>query len=506
MATEVARATGRQPHQCGVLFDYGLMGWSQNDSMSGVENDTVTQIRHLTALPQQTRAFALVVVDGPDSGQRSVVPPLHPTRLLMGKGLACEIRLTDRTVSRRHVAVEAVGHRLRIRDLGSTNGTIVDGLAVVEAFLTGGEHVKIGATTLRVDHCHGSVAPLPDVSAFGRLIGASSSMRRLYPLCDRLAQTNVSLLIEGETGTGKEQLAEALHEQGPRRDGPFIVFDCTAVAPNLIESELFGHRQGAFTGAVANHRGVFERAHGGTLLIDEIGDMPLNLQPKLLRAIERLEVTPMGAEQPRQIDVRVMVATRRDLDHEVQAGRFRDDLFHRIAVVRVELPPLRERRGDVALLARHFWSELCGSDESLPTRTVRRWEDDHWPGNVRELRNAVVRRLALGDLAEPRDEQLLEDHTPGEEMAHPSVVPVAAPPTGAVSDWLDAILALDLPLAATRLHVGRVLEERYVSKWMARFGGDTGRAAAAAGVARRHWQRLVAKLGLTPRNTSDDVS
>lgn len=179
--------------------------------------------------------------------------------------------------------------------------------------------------------------------SFGRLLGGSPAMRRLYPLCERLAGSTVPIVIEGETGTGKEQLAEALHEQSSRADKPFVILDCTTIAPNLIESELLGHEKGAFTGAMRTREGVFERANGGTLLIDEIGDLPLELQPKLLRAIERGVITRVGGSKPVVVDVRLLAATRRDLDREVQLGRFRDDLFHRIAVARVELPPLRER-------------------------------------------------------------------------------------------------------------------------------------------------------------------
>src|SRR5262245_60431404 len=188
-------------------------------------------------------------------------------------------------------------------------------------------------------------------------------------------------------------MAEALHEQGPRASQPFVVFDCTAVPPNLVESELFGHERGAFTGAVTQRKGVFEQAHGGTLLIDEIGDLDLPLQPKLLRAIERGEIRRVGADRWIRVDVRVLAATRRDLAREVQAGRFRDDLFHRLAVGRIELPPLRHRRGDVPLLARQVWRELGGDARLLPAEILLKWEDYEWPGNVRELRNAVARQL-----------------------------------------------------------------------------------------------------------------
>ncbi|MGH7270919.1 MAG: sigma 54-interacting transcriptional regulator, partial [Polyangiaceae bacterium] len=200
-------------------------------------------------------------------------------------------------------------------------------------------------------------------NGFGRMLGRSAEMRRLYPLCARLAQSEVSVVIEGETGTGKEVLAEALHEASLRAAGPFVVFDCAAVAPSLLESALFGHERGAFTGALAQRIGIFEQAHGGTLFIDEIGELDALLQPKLLRAIERGEVQRVGSSRWEKVDVRILAATRRNLDREVHAGRFRDDLFFRLAVVRIELPPLRERHGDVAVLSAHFWGQIAESDQ-----------------------------------------------------------------------------------------------------------------------------------------------
>jgi len=285
----------------------------------------------------------------------------------------------------------------------------------------------------------------------------------------------VPVIIEGETGTGKEVLAESLHEMGPRAGGPFVVFDCTAVPATLLESELFGHERGAFTGAVSTRKGVFEQAHGGTLLIDEIGDLELSLQAKLLRAIERAEVRRVGGDKTIKVDVRLLAATRRDLDREVQAGRFRDDLFHRLAVARIELPPLRHRMGDVQVLARHFWRALGGKAEELPGDVVLRWEDDEWRGNVRELRNAVARRLALGELA----------LGPQAEHADASVAEGA--------DFVEAILRLGLPLIEARQRLIEEFERRYIESTLEKHGGSVAKAATAAGVAKRHFQRIKAR-------------
>jgi pSer/pThr/pTyr-binding forkhead associated (FHA) protein len=209
-------------------------------------------------------SFSLIVIEGPDADSSFDVDAMTATRLLLGKSPACDFRLADQEVSRRHASLELTGRRLRLRDLGSTNGTFVDGIAVVDAFLRGGEIVRIGTTAIRVEE-RGPPreVALPARVQFGSLLGGSTAMRRIYSLCDRLASSDVPVVIEGETGTGKEQLALALHEKSARRSGPFVVFDCTAVAPNLIESELFGHERGAFTGSVATRKGVFERASGG---------------------------------------------------------------------------------------------------------------------------------------------------------------------------------------------------------------------------------------------------
>jgi DNA-binding NtrC family response regulator len=295
-------------------------------------------------------------------------------------------------------------------------------------------------------------------------------MRALYPIFERLAASQVTVIIEGETGTGKEVLARSFHEASPRSKGPFVVFDCTAVPANLVESELFGHEKGAFTGATASRRGVFEQADGGTLLVDEIGDLDLALQPKLLRALERSEVRRLGSEKTTHVDVRVLAATRRDLDHEVETGRFRDDLYHRLAVARVELPPLRRRKGDVRRLAHLFCREMGGDERALTPERLARWDDDAWPGNVRELRNAVARLLALGDL--------MPDAGAGHGRRARGI------------DFLDGVLSLGLPLSEARQRMIDEFEQRYVERVLAVHGGNVTRAAEASGIARRHFYRV----------------
>jgi two-component system, NtrC family, response regulator HydG len=434
----------------------------------------------LSTAPASSRGhFALTVVEGVDRGQRLELDGLRPGRLLIGQSPACELKLTDPTVSRRHAAVEQIDDRLLLVDLSSSNGTWIDRLAIREAFLAGGERVRLGETVLEVHRLDGGYAPPPAATSFGGVVGASEPMRRLYPLCERLAQSAVPLVIEGETGTGKEVLAEALHERGPRAPGPFVVFDCSSVAPNLLEAALFGHERGAFTGAVSARPGVFEEAHQGTLLIDEIGDLDINLQAKLLRAIQSSEVRRIGGAKWLKVDVRVIAATRRDLDREVQAGRFRDDLFFRIAVARIELPPLRSRPGDMPRLAQHFWTQLGGLG-AVPAALLQRYADYSWPGNVRELSNVVARQLALGDLAPAG----------ASGISGPSVE--ASPPAG---DAVERVLELDLPLPVARQKLVEEFERRYVERVLRLHNGHVAKAAAASGVARRYFQLLKARQG-----------
>jgi two-component system, NtrC family, response regulator HydG len=434
--------------------------------------------------PGAEAAYEVVVIEGPDAGRTLLVDGSLPSRVLVGQSPSCALRLSDPLVSRRHIALDLSGRRMRITDLGSKNGTIVDGVALLDGYLRGGEVVRLGSSALRVDvRGETAVEPLVAEPGFGLVIGISAEMRRLYPLCQRLAATDVTVIIEGETGTGKEVLAESLHLASPRAAGPFVIFDCTAVPANLLEAELFGHERGAFTGAVATRQGALEQANGGTLLIDEIGELDLALQPKLLRAISRCEVRRVGGNRAQRVDVRILAATRRDLDREVQAGRFRDDLFHRLAVARIELPPLRERRGDVPVLAAHFCQELGGEAASLPPELLLRWAELPWPGNVRELRNLVARHLALGELA-----QVAPSHRP---QALRQVDDALLGAAAGADDWIEH--ALRLPLSEARQRVVDEFERRYLEGALARHGGNVTRAAEAAGVARRHFQTLKAR-------------
>jgi transcriptional regulator with GAF, ATPase, and Fis domain len=442
-----------------------------------------TEAKSFASVPMIER-LRLTVVEGPDTGRAFELDASAPSRLLVGTSPACSIKLTDPTVSRRHAAFEPTPKRsYRLNDLGSTNGTVVDGVRIGEAFVRGGELIRFGSTAVRLDTTIAESAEpaLPSAMRFGRTLGASVAMRRLYPLCERLAKARVPVIIEGETGTGKEVLAESLHEMGGAK-GPFVVFDCTTVSPNLVEAELFGHVRGAFTGADRNRAGVFEEADGGTLLIDEIGDLELSLQAKLLRVIDRSELRRVGAQQTTKVDVRVLAATRRDLDKEVAAGRFRDDLFHRLAVARIELPPLRERHGDVPLLVKQFVQEM-GGDLSLTSEILARFGDYTWPGNVRELRNLVARYVALGADADP----------PGPPSRMPAITRPPPASVDAAEDWLDTLVARDVPFPIARRRVVEEFERRYVGAILARHNGNVAQAAKASGLALRYFRLVRAR-------------
>ena len=426
-------------------------------------------------LAQPVKTFTLAVAGGAALRLDEALPP----RLFLGKSPACELRLDDSLVSRRHAAIEIGPQSLRVTDLGSTNGTFVNGVRIVEALLRGGESLRVGATNLRVDVA-ASAGPLllSEADRFGRLLGVSPEIRRLHGVFSRLAASDVPIVIEGETGTGKELLAESIHEESARAKGSFVVLDCTTVSTSLLESELFGHERGAFTGAVTARKGVFEQADGGTLFIDEIGDLDVALQSKLLRAIERSEIRRVGGTGFVQVDVRVIAATRRDLDRAVQEGRFRDDLFFRLAVGRVEIPPLRRRQGDIPFLAQRFWAALGGHPPELPPELAARLDEYAWPGNVRELYNAIARQIAVG------------------EMGLGGVVSGAGPKTASVAaadDFLEATLAEDLAFPVARDRIVDEFERRYVERILALHGGNVARAAAASGIARRYFQIIRAR-------------
>jgi transcriptional regulator with PAS, ATPase and Fis domain len=415
----------------------------------------------------QLRSVEIRVIEGPDRG---VERRLRGGGMRIGTSAACDLRLTDPTVSRLHCEIRNVDGTVTIVDCGSTNGTAVDAVRIQTAELAAGARVRVGATMLTVatagEPCSLDLSPR---HRFGEVIGASTEMRRIYAVLEKVAPTDSSVLIQGETGTGKEAVARSIHDASARAGAPFVVVDCGAIAENLIESELFGHMRGSFSGADRDRRGLFEEADGGTLFLDEIGELPPSLQPRLLRAIEAHEIRPVGSNSSRRVDVRVVAATNRPLAHAVNRGTFREDLYYRLAVIEIVLPPLRARREDIAMLAEHFFRRYAGDAEPLPAGLTSSLSSRAWPGNVRELRNYVERSVTLG--------QAQAWNGPAPAAASEPAVPVHLPIKDARAAWNEQF------------------ERVYVDALLARTGGNVTRAAELAGVNRRSLQRLIASLG-----------
>jgi DNA-binding NtrC family response regulator len=322
-------------------------------------------------------------------------------RLLIGTHPQCDLVLPDPSVSREHAQLLVVPEGLLFRDLGSTNGSWGAGFRLREALLPRVSEVVVGSTRLSISALDEQLThELSSENRFGSMIGASPIMRALFSKLERVAQTEATVLLQGESGTGKELAARAIHNASRRADGPFVVVDCGALPRELIESELFGHERGAFTGASHSRQGAFEQANGGTLFLDEIGELDLDLQPRLLRALESRSVKRVGGNQQRAVDIRVVAATNRDLAERVAGGAFREDLFFRLAVVQLTLPPLRARRDDIPLLVEAFVDELSAGRHpvTISDAMMQRLTARAWPGNARELRNIVERALALGGL------------------------------------------------------------------------------------------------------------
>ncbi len=377
----------------------GAMAKKEKKGPAAERKDRTEMLSAPNLRPVILRKARFVVKKGKDAGKEMV---LQKPLVMIGTLAASDLVLTDPTVSRHHAEVEERSDGWLLRDHDSTNGTFLDGVRVREAYLAPGSVIRLGQTELTFSPLEERIEILrSDAGSFGGLTGSSPPMREVYGILERIAPTDVTVLLEGETGTGKELAARAIHSRSKRAAGPFVVFDCGAVAPNLIESELFGHEKGAFTDAVKTRPGAFELADGGTIFLDEIGELSLDLQPKLLRALDQRETKRIGSDRPVAVNVRVISATNKELEQDVKAGRFREDLFYRLSVVRVGLPSLRVRKEDIETLAVHLLSaisvEIGRKITALSPEAAAALTAYSWPGNVRELRNVLGRAAALSD-------------------------------------------------------------------------------------------------------------
>ena len=430
------------------------------------EYDDETELRRDTAARVSRSRPELTWTD--DAGEHSFVVGERTT---MGSAPGAEIRIADREVSRLHAELEPTDRGTWVRDLGSRNGTFVANLQVTAALLPDGARLRLGGTELLL-RCPREAIPVElwPRQSFGGLMGTSPAMREVFAHMARIAQSDAAVLILGETGTGKELAARAIHDASARASGPFAIVDCAALAGSLIEAELFGHARGAFTGAVGARAGSFEAAHGGTIFLDEVGELPLDLQPKLLRVLESRTVKRLGEGEHRPIDVRLVAATHRDLRRMVNAGAFREDLYFRIAVLPLVLPPLRARKGDVPLLFRHF----LGNRRPVEPVADADLEALPWLGNVRELRNFVERACAIG--------------TRDDLGRRPDSAPA---PSGA-----DAAVPFDQPFKDFRERWIDHGEREYLRRLLERHDRNVPAAAEAAGVDRTYVYRLIRKHGL----------
>ncbi len=422
--------------------------------------DPIEQEHAPRTVTLRTHALRIDVVDGMNAGLTVEVP--GPT-MTIGSDPRCNLILNDPTVSRVHLELRIEREILRLVDQGSLNGTIVDGVRVRDAYPRPDSIIRLGKTALRLRMLSEIVeVPMSPNDHFGNLKGRSAAMRLVFAELERAARSGLNVLIEGETGTGKELAAEGVHEASRRANGPFVVLDCSVAHDTLFDSHIFGHLRGSYTGALSNRSGVFEEADGGTLFIDEIGELPKHQQAKLLRAIQEGKVRRIGENHYRNVDVRIVSATNLSLAREVERGNFREDLYYRLAEVKVRIPALRERPEDIPMLVRHFEAEFADEPRAaLSDEMVRELAQQSWPGNARELLAAVRRACAMG--------------VPGSKRnTEPAIT-------------MPLEVNVDVPLLEGLAQLRTTYEKAYVELALKRTKGNVSRAAKLAGVGRRRF-------------------
>lgn len=443
-----------------------------------------------TANPRKIhiRRAAVQCISGPEAGESWL---MERDVIRIGSAKTGDIVITDSTVSRHHAEIRRGRDGVLLRDLGSTNGTFVGHVRAKEVYLGPDTRFRVGRTELVFTPADEIIDVEPSASDhFENLVGNSVAMREVFGILERVAPTDLTVLITGETGTGKELASRAVHQRSKRNKSPLIVFDCGAAPDNLIESELFGHQRGAFTGAVEARPGVFEMAHGGTIFLDEIGELPLELQPKLLRVLEQREVRRVGASTTKSIDVRVVAATNRNLREEVDAGRFREDLYYRLAVVEMTMPPLRDRLEDLDRLAHHLLERSSHNSgvATIDPAVIGMFSSYRWPGNVRELNNVIERAMLFADGSSITIDTLpealqAERNSPAAAQASP------LPGSDADASALSFKDAKDQLIDA--------FERQYLMDLLERNDGNVSKAARAADMDRKTITRLMKKHSIT---------
>ena len=454
-------------------------------------------VRHL-------RKSKVVVISGPESGKEF---ELVKGRVSGGRSIINEIPLTDKAVSGTHFEIIAEDDGYRLLDLESTNGTFVGDLRIREVFLRPG-------TTFRVGHSELRFQPLKDVveialsqqDRFGEVLGSSIRMREIFANLEKVSPSDLTVLLTGETGTGKELVARGIHDMSPRRNKPFVVLDCGAIPRELIESTLFGHEKGAFTGAVGQHRGCFEQAQAGTIFLDEIGELDIGLQPKLLRVLENRELKRVGGDKLIKVDVRVLAATNRDLRQMVNKGTFREDLYYRLSVIAVENPPLRERKEDIPQLVHHFMEEVArkrGMSLSIAVDGMSSLMSHDWPGNVRELRNVVERAASLcdGPTVTRTDLVVGRDGFPAPRTSSAPSAPLVSA-EGTVGGFSPTLIEGDVTFKDAKQQVLEEFERLYLRELLQRNKGNITRSAQEAGLTRYHLRELLKRHKISPKQAA----
>lgn len=462
--------------------------YSDNPALRTVFVDQRPTMRRL-------RKAKLLVAEGPDKGKEVMIGKV---KVYAGRSPVNDLVLTDKAISGTHFEITADEGGYLLRDAGSTNGVEYAGVRIKEIYLKPGCKFTAGSSTFVFQPSDDVVEiPLSDSDRFGTVIGRSVLMREVFATLEKVAPSDLTVLIDGDTGTGKERIARSVHEMSRRRARPFVVLDCSSIPRELMESTVFGHEKGSFTGAVSAHKGAFEQAHGGTIFMDEIGELDPTLQPKLLRVLENREIKRVGGDRTIRVDVRVVAATNRDIRQMVADGGFREDLYFRLSVIQLHLPPLRKRKADIPLLLNHFLEQIDPSGRfTLANDALDLLMAHPWPGNVRELKNVMERATSLcdGDLIERSDLHLQEALFSGADRRSSTGSVETRPEVEAGQTVL--IADLNNTYKGAKQELLDQFERQYVGKVYEEHGGNISKAARTAGLTRYHLRELLKKHGV----------
>ncbi|MFA5625462.1 MAG: sigma 54-interacting transcriptional regulator [Bradymonadales bacterium] len=419
--------------------------------------------------------------------------------IYIGSHPDCDLCIAHASVSRNHAKIEVDENGYRLVDLDSKNGTFIADLRINDVYLSSGTNFRCGAVNIRFTLGKDVIElAISNSNKFGNMLGQSLAMREIFGLLQKVAPTPATVLVEGESGCGKELVAQAVHMHSPRNNKAFVIFDCSAVSKDLIESELFGHVKGAFTGAVSDRKGAFAQADGGTLFLDEIGELALDLQPVLLRVLENQEIRPVGSDRAQKVNVRVIAATNRSLQQEVRDGNFREDLFYRLAVIRVQIPPLRNRTEDIPLLVEHFL-QIAAKNFQKPEMhvsfsTIQKLKSYRWPGNVRELRNYIERAALLS--AQDRIETRFLAPEPNLRDNSVDLDPQVR------DELIENAIEVQTPYKEIKQEILESFELRYWTKLLEKTKGNVTKAASLASLHRKSVEYILRKLDLN----RDDIA